>query len=347
MGLGSLFKVAIPYVAMVAVDFSDVVISAISKAAMAKGMSNFVSVVYYNALATLILLPHFLFFRNQRAPLTLHLLWRFFLLALIGSTGQMAYLTGVKLSSPTLASAITNLIPIFTFLLAILTRMETINIRIRASQVKCIGAIVAVTGAFIVTLYKGPVIWQGPTTGLNSDQHHPLDSQQSDWVLGSVLFTAVAFMAATWNVAQGATVKQYPEEMTIVFFFTLFITIQSAVFSVVLEKNPNAWKLKSRIEFIAIVYTAIFGSVFRIALRTWCLREKGPVFVSMFSPLGIGIAVVISVMFLGDGLYLGSVIGIIGIGVGFYSVMWGKIKEEEERTAMVTSVNIEEEPLMI
>ncbi|CAN1272821.1 hypothetical protein LINPERPRIM_LOCUS14740 [Linum perenne] len=101
---------------MVVVDCSDVVISVISKAAMAKGMSNFVSVVYYNALGTLILVPYFVFFRfssftlpclapvcifcteqriifffvfiffcrKQRAPLTIHLIWRFFLLALIG-----------------------------------------------------------------------------------------------------------------------------------------------------------------------------------------------------------------------------------------------------------------------
>ncbi|CAN1153496.1 WAT1-related protein At5g40240 [Linum perenne] len=147
---------------------------------------------------------------------------------------------------------------------------------------------------------------------------------------------------------QGATVNEYPEEMTIVFFFTLFITIQSAVFSIVLEKDPNAWKMKSSIEIIAIIYTAIFGSVFRIGVRTWCLREKGPVFVSMFSPLGIVIAVVISWLFLGDALYLGSVIGIIGIGVGFYSVMWGKVKEEQSIIVMDVRIieGTEEEPFI-
>ncbi|CAN1153499.1 WAT1-related protein At5g40230 [Linum perenne] len=162
MGLDSLIKVAIPFVAMVVVDCSDVVISVISKAAMAKGMSNFVSVVYYNALGTLILVPYFVFFRKQRAPLTIHLIWRFFLLALIGSTGQMLYLTGVKLSSPTLASAITNLTPIFTFLLAVLARMEIIDLNKRASQVKCVGAIVAVAGAFIRYLVQGSGSFTGP-----------------------------------------------------------------------------------------------------------------------------------------------------------------------------------------
>ncbi|CAN1725803.1 WAT1-related protein At5g40240 [Linum perenne] len=342
MGLDSLIKVAIPFVAMVVVDCSDVVISVISKAAMAKGMSNFVSVVYYNALGTLILVPLFssgslpspslalhqriicltpaiffsfffvfiFFCRKQRAPLTIHLIWRFFLLALIGSTGQMLYLTGVKLSSPTLASAITNLTPIFTFLLAVLARMEIIDLNKRASQVKCVGAIVAVAGAFIVTLYKGPAVLQGPTTGFNSIQHQPLASEESEWVLGSVLFAVVAFMAATWNVAQGATVNEYPEEMTIVFFFTLFITIQSAVFSKVLEKDPNAWKMKSSIEIIAIIYTVSKA-------RCRCVFCFG-------------------------------VIGIIGIGVGFYSVMWGKVKEEQSIIVMDVRIieGTEEEPFI-
>ncbi|KAF2308573.1 hypothetical protein GH714_010841 [Hevea brasiliensis] len=110
-----------PFAAMIAVECTDVGVSTISKAALAQGMSKYVSVVYYNALATLILLPYFIFHRKKRAPITLSLLVIFFLLALNGSTGQILFLTAVKLSSPTLSSAMANLIPIFTFLLALIT----------------------------------------------------------------------------------------------------------------------------------------------------------------------------------------------------------------------------------
>ena len=55
--------------------------------------------------------------------------------------------------------------------------------------------------------------------------------------------------------AQAATVKEYPDKMTIVFFFTFFITIQSLGFSLILERNPTAWKLKSTVEVAAIVCT--------------------------------------------------------------------------------------------
>ncbi|PRQ53832.1 hypothetical protein RchiOBHm_Chr2g0170831 [Rosa chinensis] len=72
----------------------------------------------------------------------------------------------------------------------------------------------------------------------------------------------------------------------------------------------------------------IFGSVLRIGIHIWCLHQKGPIFVAMFRPLGIAIAAVMVVIFLGDSLHLGSVIGSIIIAIGFYAVMWAQIKEK-------------------
>ncbi|OMP10663.1 Drug/metabolite transporter [Corchorus olitorius] len=253
MGLTSYIWKAAPFVAMITVECTDVGISVISKAALTKGMSNTVSVVYYNALGTLILLPYVIFFRNKQAPLTLSLLWRFFLLGLIGSSGQIVYLTGVKLSSPTLSSALVNLIPIFTFLLAVTFRMEKLEIRRSSSQAKALGAIVAVTGAFVVTLYKGPAVLK--TAASSNFTLKLIYSDQSKWILGGFLIVLVCLTSASWNIFQTATVKAYPDKMTIVFFYTFFITIQSLVFSAIVERNSTAWKVKSTVEVAAIVFT--------------------------------------------------------------------------------------------
>lgn len=51
------------FLAMITVECTDVGLSVLSKAALNQGMNNFVSVVYCNALGTLILLPYFLFHR--------------------------------------------------------------------------------------------------------------------------------------------------------------------------------------------------------------------------------------------------------------------------------------------
>ncbi|KAB2022956.1 hypothetical protein ES319_D07G249100v1 [Gossypium barbadense] len=317
MGLSSYLWNALPFMAMITVECTDVGISVISKAALSKGMSNVVSVTYFNALGTLILLPYYIFCR---------------------SSGQIIFLTGVKFSSPTLSSALVNLIPIFTFLLAVIFRMEKLEMRNSSSQAKLLGAIVAVTGAFVVTLYKGPPVLMSSSP--SDFLHHPFDSkqfkwiigglsEQSKWIIGGFLLLLVCLSSATWNVLQAATVKEYTDKMTIVFFFTFFIAIQSLVFSVILERNPTAWRLKSTEEVAAILCSAVFGSLYRISIHTWCLEKKGPVYVSMFKPLGIAVAVALTVIFLGESLFLGSVIGSIIILVGFYTVIWGQSNEKK------------------
>lgn len=63
MQLRSFSRETLPFLAMITVECTDVGLSVLSKAALNQGMNNFVSVVYCNALGTLILLPYFLFHR--------------------------------------------------------------------------------------------------------------------------------------------------------------------------------------------------------------------------------------------------------------------------------------------
>jgi hypothetical protein len=41
------------------------------------------------------------------------------------------------------------------------------------------------------------------------------------------------------------------------------------------------------------------------SVLTWCIDRKGPVFVTMFKPVGIVIAAFMSVAFLGETLHVG------------------------------------------
>ncbi|MFS7998384.1 hypothetical protein Hanom_Chr12g01153231 [Helianthus anomalus] len=69
---------------------------------------------------------------------------------------------------------------------------------------------------------------------------------------------------------------------------------------------------------------------FNVLVQFWVLRLKGPLYVAMFKPLTIIIAMIMGVLFLGDPVYLGSVLGGSIITIGFYGVLWGKGKEDEE-----------------
>ncbi|KAK4367475.1 hypothetical protein RND71_011267 [Anisodus tanguticus] len=318
----------LPFLTMGMVECCEMGMITLGKAAMNDGLSNLVYVVYYNALGTLFLLPCLFFHRcrSNMAPITLSILWRFFLLGLLGiCLLQAMAFTGIKYSSPTLAAALGNLMPGFTFLLAIIFRMEKLDIRKASSQAKSVGTIVAIIGASIMTLYKGPKVLGSNL--LSDSSHHSLLSQESNWILGGLLITTTCIMSSGWNILQTDTVKKYPEQMTIVFFTCFFGSIQCAILTLALESNPKAWMVKPGIGMTAIVFSAVSGSVFRYNVLTWCLDKKGPLYVAMFKPLGMVISAILGLIFLADSLYLGSVIGAVIISAGFYSVLWGKAKE--------------------
>lgn len=132
--------------------------------------------------------------------------------------------------------------------------------------------------------------------------------------------------------------KEYPDKINLVFFSCFFGTIQCAVVSIIVERNPSAWKLQPGIQRTAVIYAAIVGTVIRSSIIAWCLQKKGPVFVALFKPLGTAIAVFMAVMFLGETPHLGSLIGAVVIAFGFYAVIWAQGKESNMTTGNVGSL---------
>ncbi|KAK3442354.1 hypothetical protein EUGRSUZ_B02544 [Eucalyptus grandis] len=330
-------RLAVPVVGMVMAECAQVGLMIVSKAVMSNGMSNLVFVFYSNAFASLILLPASLIFhRSGRPPLTPSLVLQFFVLGLLGCLAQILGYAGINYSSPTLGSALLNLVPAFTFVLAIICRLERLDWSSSSSLAKCAGTIVCIAGAFVVTLYKGPAIVTTSTSSLSNlhnevfNLHHKLLTPESNWVLGGLFLVADCVMTSSWLIVQASVLKKYPAELIIVFFYCFFVAIQSAAISFFVERKSSAWSLKDNMRLMAVLYSAVFGSAFQVGVSTWCLHRTGPVFVSMFKPLGIVIAAVAGVLFLGDNFYLGSLVGSVAIAVGFYSVMWGKAKEEKK-----------------
>ncbi|KAK4749860.1 hypothetical protein SAY87_027309 [Trapa incisa] len=61
-----------------------------------------------------------------------------------------------------------------------------------------------------------------------------------------------------------------------------------------------------------------------------CHTEKGPVFVTAFSPLMMIIVAIMGSFILAEKIYFGGVLGAVLIVVG-HSVLWGKYKEHAEK----------------
>ncbi|KAB2003578.1 hypothetical protein ES319_D11G141600v1 [Gossypium barbadense] len=82
------------------------------------------------------------------------------------------------------------------------------------------------------------------------------------------------------------------------------------------------------IDFWAITYCGIIGSGLVIFIQLWCMKEKGPVFVSMFNPLQTLIVAVLAYFVFGEKLYTGSILGGVTVIIGLYLLLWGKEKDE-------------------
>ncbi|CDP00195.1 unnamed protein product [Coffea canephora] len=319
-------KSVAPYLGMVIAQTAQVGLIIVSKEAMSNGMSKYLFVTYSNALASLILLPtSFLAHRSNRPPLTFKLVSGFFLLGVLGCTAQVTGYAGIDYTSASFASAMLNLIPGFTFVLAVIFRMEKVDCRTSSTIAKSIGTIVSIAGAFILTLYKGLQILMASSSPIT--HYDLLNQQQSNWVLGGLFLAIDCLAASMFIIVQALILKDFPADLIMVFFYCFFVAILSAGISLVSGDNLSAWTLQPTMRLLTILYSGIFGSALQVSLSTWCVHKKGPLFVAMFHPLGIVIAAAFNIIISKDAFYVGSLVGSILIVIGFYSVMWGKARE--------------------
>ncbi|CAI0419749.1 unnamed protein product [Linum tenue] len=317
---------------MITMEFFTVGLNTLFKAASLKGLSYYVFVAYTSIIAALLFLPfHLVFHRTiplpqQKRPLFVRIL----LLGLIGFVGLVIGYKGIGFSSPTLAAAIGTLNPAFTFILAVMFRMERLSLRRSSSQAKIIGTVSSISGAIVVVLFKGPTIlstFSSPEELVAADG----TSHSNYWLLGGLLIATAHLLFSLGYIVQAQVLRMYPAEFSVALSITMCTSAMSLAASFVGETDIDAWILtKPDIKLAAVLYGGFFGGFLNTIVHTWCLHMEGPVFVAIFKPLSIAIAAAMGVVFLGDDLHLGSVAGAMVISAGFYGVIWGKAREGKE-----------------
>ncbi|OIV93892.1 hypothetical protein TanjilG_05595 [Lupinus angustifolius] len=323
----------VPFVAIVAIECIVVGVNVLYKAATLKGLSYYVFIVYSFSVSSIVLLfpLSFVLIRSRGLPpFNASIFLKIFLLAVLGFVVQLCGAKGIKYTSPTLSSALSILVPAFTFILAVFFRMENLALRSKRTQAKIFGTILSILGALIVVLYKGRTILSD-SNPLQSPATHSLvsSSSQTNWILGGSLLVAQYLLVPIMYIFQSSIMNQCPSEVIVVFTFCLCVTFISAPICFLLETNRSAWKITPDIRMVAILCWGILITCFSSLVYAWGLRLKGPVYISIFKPASIVIAATLSVIFLGEALYLGTVVGAVILSFGFYAVIWGKAKEEE------------------
>ncbi|XP_075103141.1 WAT1-related protein At3g28080-like [Nicotiana tabacum] len=148
--------------------------------------------------------------------------------------------------------------------------MERLVLRAKSSLAKSVGTIILITGAFVMTFYKGPAIFSHESVVHNRNIGQPLLSTQSNWIIGSSLLTTASFLVSLLYIVQAWIMKDYPQELMVTVIACGFVTILSFVVALIAEKDPNAWKIRPDLKLIQIAekdsndYFVICGDYFVI-----------------------------------------------------------------------------------
>lgn len=262
-----------------------------------------------------------------------------------GSLAQNLYISGMKLTSATFASAMTNLIPAITFVLAVLFRYERLAIRTLAGQAKVTGTMLGVGGAMLLTFYKGAQVTPWPPTHINlaaqlaarhqHDDHassvvHPSAPESGNRAMGSLLCTGSCFFYALWLILQARLSREYPFHYSTTALMCAMSALQSAAFALCFDRDLPQWRLSSGVRLLAVLYTGVLASGVMLVVLSWCVKRRGPLFASVFNPMMLVVVAVLSSLLLGEELHLGSVLGAVLIVMGLYAVLWGKGREAAE-----------------
>ncbi|TQD77607.1 hypothetical protein C1H46_036879 [Malus baccata] len=126
----------------------------IARLALNQGMSHYVFLVYRMAIATVLISPFALILdRKSRPKMTFSILAKTMLLSLFDPVlDRNLFYMAMSYSTATFTSAMFNILPAIAFFMAMIFRLEKVNIRKLHSQAKVAGTTVAVGGAIILTL---------------------------------------------------------------------------------------------------------------------------------------------------------------------------------------------------
>ncbi|GMI81132.1 Usually multiple acids move in and out Transporters 34 [Hibiscus trionum] len=312
--------------AMLGLQVGYAAVALVTRAAMLQGMSPRVLVVYRQAVATLAVAPAaYLSRRKSGGPsMGIRSFSLIFLASLIGiAINQNIYYEGLYLATSSTASAMANLVPAVTFVMAAIVGLEKVDIRSLRSIGKIAGTVICVTGAIFMALLRGPKLLNAQALPAKS----LIGAEGEHWLLGCLFLFGSACCWSVWLILQVPASARYPDHVSLSAWMCFFGTLQSAAITLFLEPDLEAWTLHSSFELVCCLFVGIFGSGLSFFVQAWCISQRGPLFSAMFNPLCTVIVTILAAPLLHEEIYTGSLIGAVGVIGGLYVVLWGKAED--------------------
>ncbi|XP_020976530.1 WAT1-related protein At5g47470-like isoform X3 [Arachis ipaensis] len=304
---------------------------------MSLGLKSLTIVTFMSPATSLLLSP--LAFYSERSlwpkKFSFKLILRLILLSLGGTTFQVLMLKGMNLTSPAMGTAMPNVAPGLIFIIAwIFRRLEKVNIKSTYSRVKIMGTMLCVVGAFAMSIMQS--MSTNAAKGDATLVHYISDPTSVDVVfdkqkiLGCIYLLLAISLLSSSLVLQAFIFRDFPAPISMCVITSFLGTFITAAFQF-LEDH----EIKTGSDVLSarnlIMYFLLEGAVngVCISFSSWAIKKKGPVLVSMFSPIGTVCSAIFSVVTIGVTISVGSYGGMFIMFTGLYFFLWAKGKEED------------------
>ncbi|XP_061350882.1 WAT1-related protein At1g68170-like [Gastrolobium bilobum] len=333
-----------PAILMVFAQVAYAAVNVIYKIAIEDGMSMRVATAYRLVFASAFtILLALIFDRKKRPKITRRVLYMTFLCGLFGASAYLnLYLEALALTSATFVLAMLNLVPGITFIMGISSGFEKLNLGSGEGKAKVIGTITGISGAMLLTFFKGVEInlWSSKINLLHphqNDNGHMAtqhgDSGSKLWGVPCALASCCCF--SLWFIIQAKLNEEFPYPHSSAALMSTMGAVQATIFALCVDRDMSQWKLDYGIRLLAVIYPGIVVSGIVVIVYNWCIKMRGPLFASIFNPLQLLLVVIAAYLMLDEKLYLGCVLGAVLIVCGLYAVLWGKGKEMKKKTHLV------------
>ncbi|XP_062074825.1 WAT1-related protein At5g64700-like [Humulus lupulus] len=332
LGFKKWFKWSQVVLAMLMVQVFSTGMQVLSRVVLVKGTFVFALITYRNVVAALCVAPLAYYFeiRDHEMKFDWQVWFWLFVNALnvVGTTGLFYY--GLKDTTATYATNFLNLIPIVTFVVSVITRMERLRLGTKPGKVKTIGALLCVSGAIVTGLYKGKEFFIGHHHDESLSGHNNSSSamaSHSHWARGTILLVVSSLAYSSWFIVQVKLQKLLPYVYLSTMLTCILSSFQSVLLGLCLNTDSIAWSLGWNLQLVTVIYSGILATAVNLCLLSWAISVQGPTYPPMFNPLALIFVAFLEALTLGEPITVGTLMGVVLIIFGLYSFLWGKRKE--------------------